>query len=329
MTKRHIILGRGVSANLRTKLAENFALTETKLGAFKCGEPFVQLSPHSLDHSLKGEHITIIWPICEPLAQSLIQLFLLLGLIKEQCVKTMTLVLPYAPFARQDHQDPTFLSCPSQALAKLLRSVGIDRLAIITAHSLAQLEFFYHEFADSFSPLRTTELFASDIAARFEQKPIAIGCPDGADKPKDLGQGRAAEVIAALQNHSSTTFNIIKARGQNQLIKSQILNCDVAGKHCLLIDDIIDSGQTITNAATLLRNEGALAIYAYATHGVFSSLALKTIFAAGIQGLVVTDTIPSAAFEIAKFLTANSEFSNQIYLLSTADIITNFLKTLP
>ena len=160
---------------------------------------------------------------------------------------------------------------------------------------------------------------------------LCIGAPDGADKSEDEGQKRAKElrqVVFGGGMDDNRKFMITKRHKGVSETEIEKFEGNVKGRHCIIIDDMIDGGGTMRNAANVLKMHGAASVTAYATHGIFSQNALKTILAEthdgtnpSIDTLVITDTIPTVEQKITKLSKENPELAERVRVLSVGPMI--------
>ena len=212
--------------------------------------------------------------------------------LKRYGAKEVTAVLPFAAFARQDREFKNrFTSVAAEFFPRQLKAAGVDKVITVTPHSQAAMQFYKDEFGANFTALSTTELFAQDIKKRFgDITSVAIGAPDGADKPLDEGQIRAKELVKAVfdgtvDDVDSKRFKISKVHTGVSDTKITHFDGDVAGKDCVIVDDMIDGGSTMINAASILKAKGAKSVTAYATHGILSGSALEKILSSKPDGM--------------------------------------------
>lgn len=342
--KQVLIVGNAVPKDMATALGAHAAfhhIIPTKIKAYASGETYGEFFPNDAANQpqnatiLKDADVVIVQSQGDDVTGNTMALLTMAHMAKHYGAKSVTAAIPFAAFARQDREfDGKFMSVSADLLPRLLRGAGVDHVMTVTPHSKAAVQFFVDEFGANFTNISAGKLFADDIKARFgaDAKTLSIGAPDGANKPNDEGQRRARGIVTYLFNEVSThydrMFRIAKAR--TSVSDSVITSFDgnVAGKTCVIADDMIDGGSTMINAATLLKKNGAGIVAAYATHAICSGDALEKILSHGaIDRLVVTDTIPSIVEKLEALAKTKPELAAKVSILSVADMIGNAVMT--
>ncbi|MDX1975229.1 MAG: ribose-phosphate diphosphokinase [Rickettsiales bacterium] len=337
-----ILTGNNASPAIAHTLeaANGFSSIPASIGQFGSSEPFVELF-HGQESdavanaaALKNAKTYVVQSTNEPASEHCQHLLLMAHTLKHYGANEVTAVMPFAAFARQDREFKNrFASVAAEFFPKQLKAAGVDRVITVTPHSEAAVKFYQNEFGNRFTALSATQLFADDIKKRFgEDLPnVMIGAPDGADKPLDAGQQRARELCDAVfgaGNHNASLFKISKTHIGVSDTKITGFEGDVIGKHCVIVDDMIDGGSTIINAASLLKARGAASVTAYATHGILSNNALEKILSVkpdgmtpAIDRLIVTDTIPSVEQKIATLAEKQPTLALQAQVLSVGPMV--------
>jgi ribose-phosphate pyrophosphokinase len=340
--KNLILFGNSVSQAIVQTMQSNSGFTSipASIGQFDSGEPFVELfRGQEADYQrnsvqLKGARAYAVQSTGRPVSDHCQHLLMMANSLKRHDVEDVTAVIPFAAFARQDRQPPNrFTSVAAEFFPKQLKAAGVDRVITITPHSQAAIKFYQNEFGNRFTALSTTQLFADDIKQRFgnDVNNVVIGAPDGADKPLDEGQLRAQELIKAVfgEGREDRIFKISKKHIGVSDTQITGFEGDVNGKHCVIVDDMIDGGSTMINAASLLKARGAASVTAYATHGILSHNALEKILSVkpdgttpAIDNLVVTDTIPEVEQKIAQLAEVKPKLATKVHVLSVGALLT-------
>ena len=192
----------------------------------------------------------------------------------------MTAVLPYYGYARQDRKSGPRTPISAKLLANLITSAGADRILTIDLHA-AQIQGFFDIPADN---LYSAPVFKTDIISRYNSNKLVVVSPDVG------GVIRARAIASRIE----ADLAIIDKRRPRAGI-SEVMNIigDVSGRHCIMVDDIIDSGGTLCNAAQALIDAGAITVDAYVTHGVLSGGAVSRVASSPLNSLVTTDSIQS------------------------------------
>ncbi len=269
-------------------------LGNVNIKRFSDGELYVKY-----EQSIRGEDIFIVQPTPPP-GDNIIELLLLLDAAKRASVSRVTAVIPYFGYARQDRKDRPRVSIGSKLMANLLVEAGADRILTMDLHA-AQIQGFFDIPLD--------HLYASRVFIDYlSQNPIenlVVVAPDvGSLK---MSRSYAKKLGASL------AF-IDKRRPKPN--ESEIMNIigEVEGKNVLIVDDLIDTAGTLTNAASAMKERGALNIVAMCSHPILSGPAFQRIEDSPIDELLVTDTIPL------------SQPSHKIKVLSVANIFADAIK---
>ena len=246
---------------------------EIQLKQFKDGELF----PEILEN-VRGEDVFLIQSTNAPANDHLMELLLTIDAAKRGSAKRITAVIPYFGYARQDRK--TSPRCPISAklVANLLTEAGADRILTLDLHSAAIQGFFDIPVDNLFS----TPLVVPTLRNIFSDTTPTIVSPD-------VGGVVRARAFASKLNADLAIID--KRRPQAGVSEVMHIIGDVAGKDCVLIDDMIDSGGTLCNAANALTEAGAKSVYAYCTHGIFSGDAYDKIAASSFEKLLVTNSI--------------------------------------
>jgi len=201
--------------------------------------------------------------------------------LKRSSAKNITAVIPYFGYSRQDRKVVPRTSISAKLVSNLITMAGADRIVTVDLHA-GQIQGFFDIPVDN---LFSTPIFAKHIKRKIKNKNLICVAPDVGGVERARALGRKLDVGLAI---------IDKRRPAPG--KSQVMNVigNVNGKTCIIIDDIIDSGGTIVNAAQALKKRGAKEVHVYVTHGVLSGEAVNKIKKSKIKNLVVTDTIDNS-----------------------------------
>ena len=250
-------------------------LVNTNIKRFADGEIYVEIN-----ENIRGNSIFIIQSISSPANDNLMQLLLCIDALKRSSAKNITAVIPYFGYARQDRKVVPRTSISAKLVSNLITKAGADRVVTVDLHA-GQIQGFFDIPVDN--------LFATPIFARHVKKKIKIKNKNIICIAPDVGGTERARALGKLLNVGLAIVDKRRPKpGQ-----SQVMNVigEVKGKTCIIVDDIIDSGGTIVNAAKALKDRGAKEVYVYITHGVLSGEAVKKIKSSVIKNLVITDTI--------------------------------------
>lgn len=289
-------LARAIAESYGTKLGD------VTIKEFSDGELYVKF-----EQSIRGEDIFITQPTPPP-GDNIMELLLMLDAAKRASVKRVTAVIPYFGYARQDRKDQPRVSIGSKLMANLLVEAGADRILTMDLHA-AQIQGFFDIPLD--------HLYASRaFIEHFKSNPIenlVVVAPD-------VGSLKTSR---AYSKKLGTSLAFID-KGRPNANESEIMNIigDVEGKNVLIVDDLIDTAGTLTNAAAAMKERGALNITAICTHPILSGPAYQRIEDSPIDEVLVTDTVtlrqPS---DKIKVLSVADIFAEAIQRIHTNDTI--------
>ncbi|MEL7489981.1 MAG: ribose-phosphate pyrophosphokinase [Pseudomonadota bacterium] len=252
-------------------------LCKADIRTFKDGEVFVEI-----EENVRGEDVFVIQSTSNPANNNLMELLITIDALTRASASRVTAVLPYFGYARQDRKAGPRTPISAKLVANLITTAGADRVLTVDLHA-GQIQGFFD--------IPTDNLYA---VKEFEKKIRSIYNGDLGDvtivSPDVGGVVRARGLAKRLDD---APLAIVDKR-REEAGKSEVMNIigDVSGRHCLLFDDIVDSGGTLLNAATALMEKGARSVSAYTTHGVLSGNAAERIGAsADLTRLVISDSI--------------------------------------
>ena len=261
------VLSKNIAKYLKSKLVNS------SIRKFADGEIYVEIN-----ENIRGNSIFIIQSISSPANDNLMELLLVVDALKRSSAKNITAVIPYFGYARQDRKVVPRTSISAKLVSNLITKAGADRVVTVDLHA-GQIQGFFDIPVDN---LFATPIFARHIKKKVKSKKIICVAPDVGGTERARALGKILNVGLAI---------VDKRRPKPG--QSQVMNVigDVKDQTCIIVDDIIDSGGTIVNAAKALKARGAKEVYVYITHGVLSGDAVKKIKNSVIKNLVITDTI--------------------------------------
>tara|TARA_B100000575_G_C22977838_1_gene564303 strand:- start:27 stop:959 length:933 start_codon:yes stop_codon:yes gene_type:complete len=261
------VLSKNIARYLKSKLVNS------SIKKFADGEIYIEIN-----ENIRGNSIFIIQSISSPANDNLMELLLCIDALKRSSAKNITAVIPYFGYARQDRKVVPRTSISAKLVSNLITKAGADRIVTVDLHA-GQIQGFFDIPVDN---LFSTPIFARHVKKRIKSKKIICVAPDVGGTERARALGKILNVGLAI---------VDKRRPKPG--QSQVMNVigDVKDKTCIIVDDIIDSGGTIINAAKALKTRGAKEVYVYITHGVLSGEAVKKIKNSVIKNLVITDTI--------------------------------------
>ncbi len=242
---------------------------------FADGEIYVQVQ-----ESIRGDDVFIIQPICSPVNQNAMELLIMIDAFKRASAKTITAVIPYYGYARQDRKTTGREAITAKLMADLLTTAGATRVLALDLHS-GQIQGFFNILVDN--------IFATLVLVDY-MKRKNINPDELVGVSPDTGGVRRTRYFAKEMKCSLAIID--KRRDKHNEAIAEYVIGDVKDKICILFDDIIDTAGTICEAAKLLKKEGAREIYVCAVHPVFSGPALQRLQDAPIEEVVVTNSIP-------------------------------------
>jgi ribose-phosphate pyrophosphokinase len=248
-------------------------LANASIRRFADMEVFVEIH-----ENVRGEDVFIVQSTSYPANDNLMELLITLDALRRASARRITAVVPYFGYARQDRKSGGRTPISAKLVANLITEAGANRVLTIDLHA-GQIQGFFDIPVDN---LFAAPLFTKDIQSRYQGRDLIVVSPDVG------GVVRAR----ALASRLHTDLAIIDKRRERAGV-SEVMNVigDVAGRHCILIDDIVDSGGTLCNAAAALLKNGAAGASVYVTHGVLSGGAVARVGAAEIEMMAVTDSI--------------------------------------
>ena len=289
-----------LSGNANRPLAEKIC---TKLGKplgradvrrFSDGEVFVEIG-----ENVRGRDVYVIQTTCNPVNDTLMESLIMIDALKRASAKEITAVVPYYGYARQDRKVAPRTPITAKLVADLFVAAGATRLVSMDLHA-GQIQGFFDIPFDN--------LFSSPVIVDYMKKEMDLSnlvmvSPDAGGVERARAYAKRLDCSVAMIDKRRTGPNVAMAMN---------LIGEVKGKVAIILDDMIDTAGTLTQAAEAVLNNGALKVFAVATHGVLSGPAVERIKNSKIEKVIVTDTIP---------LSAEAEKSGRIVQLSVADLL--------
>ena len=258
-------------------------LTEASVRRFSDMEVFVEIH-----ENVRGEDVFVIQSTSYPANDNLMELLVSLDALKRSSARRVTAVIPYYGYARQDRKSTPRTPISAKLVANIVTAAGADRVLTLDLHA-GQIQGFFDIPTDN---LYAAPVMVQDIEAKFNGRDLMIVSPD-------VGGVVRARAFAKRLNCDLAIVDKRRERAG----QSEVMNIigDVEGRSCILVDDIVDSGGTLCNAAEALLAKGAADVSAYVSHGVLSGGAVARIASSKLKSLVTTDSImPSDAVLNAK-----------------------------
>jgi len=283
--KRFKLFSGTANRPLAEEIARHIGVSvgECKIQRFADGEIYFQ----SLEN-VRGVDVFVVQPTCYPVDQHLVELLVMIDALKRASAARITVVVPYYGYARQDRKDKQRVPISAKLVADLLTTAGANRALFVDLHA-AQIQGFFNIPVD--------HLFASPVLVGYFRElklpNLIVVSPDagGVERARFFAQKIGAPL--AIVDKRRTDMNV-----------AEVMNVigDVAGKSCLILDDMVDTAGTLVKTVDALYNNGATSVYACASHAVLSGPAIDRIAASRLEQLVVTNTIPlrEAAQKLSK-----------------------------
>ncbi|MFN3598037.1 MAG: ribose-phosphate diphosphokinase [Rubricoccaceae bacterium] len=272
-----LFAGRSNPALARS-IAEHYgcALGQVTLRNFSDGEIYVRF-----EESIRGTDLFLIQSTPPP-ADHWMELFLMIDAARRASATRITAVIPYFGYARQDRKDQPRVSIAASMIARMLQEAGVDRILTMDLHA-AQIQGFFDIPVDHLYGSVVFEEHVCDAAHAAFRDNLVVVAPD-------VGASKVARVYA--KRLGADLALIDKRRPEANVAEVMNIIGNVAGRNCLLIDDLCDTAGTLASAADALREAGALDIQAFCTHALLSGPAIERIEASALSRLLITDTIP-------------------------------------
>ncbi len=271
-------------------------LTNASVRRFADEEVFVEIH-----ENVRGEDVFILQSTSSPCNDNLMELLICTDALRRASAKRITAVVPYFGYARQDRKPGPRTPISAKLVANLITTAGADRVLAVDLHA-GQIQGFFDIPTDN---LYAAPVMAADIQQHYAGQDLMVVSPD-------VGGVVRARALAKRLDDNAPLAIVDKRRDKPG--QSEVMNIigDVKGRACILIDDIIDSGGTLCNAAEALMAAGAASVTAYLTHGVLSGKAVERVAGSALKELVITDTI---------LATESTKACDRIRVLSIAPLI--------
>ncbi|MGQ0801053.1 MAG: ribose-phosphate diphosphokinase [Pseudomarimonas sp.] len=258
-------------------------LGKALVGRFSDGEVHVEI-----EENVRRQEIFVIQSTCAPTAENFMELLVLIDALKRASASSVTAVVPYFGYARQDRRPRSArVAITAKVAAKMFSAVGADRVLTVDVHA-DQIQGFFDMPVDN---VYASPILLADIWRSTGTENVIVVSPDVG------GVVRARAVAKRLDDAELAIID--KRRPKANVATVMNIIGDVAGKTCVLVDDIVDTAGTLCAAAAALKDHGAQRVLAYCTHPVLSGAALSNIGNSQLDELVVTDTIPLSAEAVA------------------------------
>ncbi|WP_461830055.1 ribose-phosphate diphosphokinase [Aquifex sp.] len=269
-----------IACSSNRQLAEEIAsylglkLADTLITTFSDGEVRVQIN-----ESVRGYDVYIVSSLSHPVNHHIMELLLTIDAVRRSSAKSITAVIPYYAYGRQDRQDKPRTPISAKVVADIVQKVGADRVIVVDLHS-PQIQGFFD--------IPVEHLTAIPVLYDYIKKNLILNDPVVVS-PDAGGVKRARDLANKLGCGIAV---ILKRRPEPNKAEVMDVVGDLEGKEAIIVDDIIDTAGTLTAAANILINRGAKRVIACATHGIFSGPAIERLTNSEIEKVIVTNTLP-------------------------------------
>jgi ribose-phosphate pyrophosphokinase len=294
------------TGNAHPHLAESVAqalgisLGRATVGRFSDGEVMVEVHDN-----VRGKDVFILQSTCAPTNDNLMEIMLLADALRRASAGRITAAMPYYGYARQDRRVRSArVPIAARVVADMLTGVGVDRVLTMDLHS-DQIQGFFDVPVDN---VYSTPILLSDIRAQNYKNLIVVS--------PDVGGVVRARATAKLLNNADLAI-IDKRRPKPNVAKVMHIIGEVKDRTCVIMDDLVDTANTLCEAAAALKEHGAKRVVAYCTHGVLSGCAVDRVSGSQLDELVVTDTIP---------LRSDAAGCDRIRVLSSASLMAETIR---
>jgi ribose-phosphate pyrophosphokinase len=261
---------------LSEKISEHvgIALGKSKIRRFSDGEIFVEI-----EENVRGKDVFVIQPTCDPSNENLMELLIIVDALKRASAGRTTAVIPYYGYARQDRKVAPRTPITSKLVADLLEAAGAERILAVDLHA-GQIQGFFNI---PFDHLYAAPIFLEHLQKTVRHEKLTIVSPDAGGVERARAYAKRMDCELAIVDKRRETPN-----------ESEVMNVigNVKGKSAIIVDDIVDTAGTITNAAVALVEKGAVEVRAVCTHPVLSGKAVARIMESPISEFTVSDSIP-------------------------------------
>lgn len=268
---------------------------------FADGETHLQIQ-----ENVRGADVFLVQPTCTPVDHHLMELLLMMDALKRASAERITAVLPYYGYARQDRKDRPRMPISARLVASLIERAGASRVLALDLHA-AQIQGFFDIPVDH---LFSAPVMIEYFAGRYDRRELIVVSPDAGGVERARSFAKRMNVPLAFIDKRRTEANVAEV---------MTIVGEVRGKHCLIVDDIVDTAGTLVQGAEALLEQGAKSVAGCATHAVLSGPAIERINASALQELVVSNSIP---------LSETAENCCKIRVLSVAPLLARAIQSI-
>ena len=274
-------------------------LGSARVRRFSDGEVMVEIG-----ENVRGRDVYVVQSTCAPTNDNLMELLVITDALKRASAATITAVIPYYGYARQDRKAAPRTPITAKLVADLITTAGVNRVVTIDLHA-GQIQGFFNIPVDN---LYAAPVILNYLKDRFSGEQVVMVSPDAGGTERARAFAKRLEYSLAVIDKRRTGPNVAEVMH---------LIGDVRDKIAIILDDMVDTAGTLTQAAKALKANGAKAIFACATHGVLSGPAIERINASDIEEIVLTDTIPGGT---------RANLTSKIKMLSVAELLAEAIR---
>ncbi len=262
------VLARRIANELGTDLRK------AEIRRFADGEIFVEIQ-----ESVRGSNTYIVQSTCHPVNDALMEMLIMTDALKRSSAKSITAVIPYYGYARQDRKVQSRVPITAKLVADLLTAAGVSRVVSMDLHA-GQIQGFFNI---PFDHLYAKPVLLNHLTTNFDKNELIVVSPDAGGVERARAYAKRLECGLAIIDKRRVRAN-----------EAQAMNVigDVTGKHAIIVDDMIDTAGTLLQASQVVLDKGALSVSAACSHGVFSGAAVERIRDSKLREVICTDTIP-------------------------------------
>jgi ribose-phosphate pyrophosphokinase len=288
------VLAKGIASKLHVQLGK------ASVTSFSDGEIAVEI-----EENVRGKSVYIVQPTCAPTNRNLMELLVMIDALRRSSVEEITAVIPYYGYARQDRRSRSArVPITAKLIANMIGVAGADRVLTVDLHA-DQIQGFFDVPVDN---VYASPLLLGDIWRQKHPNLIVVS--------PDVGGVVRARALAKRLDDADLAI-IDKRRPKANVAEVMNIIGDVAGRTCVMVDDLVDTAGTLCHAAAALKERGALKVFAYCTHAVLSGKAIENLSGSVLDELVVTDTIP---------LTEEAKRCGKIRQLSVSEMLAETIR---
>lgn len=281
VTKKTLMLFSGTThRELSQEIADNLGvpISPCKISRFASGEIYVRA-----EESVRGSDVFIVQTHADPINETIMEQLVLIDAMKRASAKRITAVIPYYGYSRQDKKGLAREPISAKLVADLLSVAGANRVVSVDLHA-GQIQGYFDFPFDHLTALPVLTKYLREEVGLHDEEAVVVA--------PDAGRIKTAERLREYLHADLAFLYKRRSRHEAHKIEEMAVVGEVAGRPCIIVDDMIDTASTVAQGASVLAQHGAGPIFAAATHGVLSGKAVQNLEEAPIQEVVVTNTVP-------------------------------------